>query len=142
MDERFLWYCTILAPPNLVCDSMSTIGIWELHAMPSWREPPPETLIPWHWSELGTACYAFVAGATSESQFYWGMGAACYAFVREPPPESLSSYTSPLGAHHSSPMPLGRVFGVDEMMAFGTGYWYANHVVIFPWLYIDRNCTR
>ena len=63
-----------------------------------WREPPPE------------------------SQFYLGMGAACYAFVREPPPESLSSYISPLGAHHSSLMPLGRVYGVDEMMAFGVGY--------------------
>ena len=47
------------------------------------------------------------------------MGTACYAFVREPPPESLSLYISPLGAHHSSHMPLGRVYGVDEMMAFG-----------------------
>ena len=34
-----------LAPPNLVCDSMSTIGIWVLRAPPPWREPPPETLI-------------------------------------------------------------------------------------------------
>ena len=47
------------------------------------------------------------------------MGVACYAFVREPPPESLSLYVSPLGAHHSSHMPLRRVYGVYEMMAFG-----------------------
>ena len=40
----------------------------------------------------------------------------------EPPLESLSSYTSLLGVYHSSPMPLGRVYGVDEMMAFGAGY--------------------
>ena len=40
MDERFLWYCTVLAPPNLVCDSMSTIGIWVMRATPLWREPP------------------------------------------------------------------------------------------------------
>ena len=39
------------------------------------------------------------------------MGAARYAFVREPPPESLSFYVSPLGAHHSSHMPLGRAYG-------------------------------
>ena len=62
---------------------------WKLRATPLWREPPPE------------------------SQFYWGMGAACYAFEREPPPESLSLYVSPLGVHHSSHMPLGRVYGVD-----------------------------
>ena len=49
------------------------------------------------------------------------MGAACYALVREPPPESLSLYMSPLGVHHSSHMPLGRVYGVYEMMAFGAG---------------------
>ena len=71
---------------------------WELRATPLWREPP------------------------LESQFYWGMGAACYAFVREPPPESLSLYVSPLGARHSSHMPLGRVYGVHEMMAFGADY--------------------
>ena len=73
----FLWYCMVLAPPNLMCNSMSTIGIWVLHVTPSRREPPPE---------------------------------------------SLSSYTSPLGAHHSSPMSLGRVYGVDEIMAFGADY--------------------
>ena len=50
------------------------------------------------------------------------MGTACYALVREQPPESLSLYISPLGAHRSSIMPLGRVYGVDEMMAFGVGY--------------------
>ena len=50
------------------------------------------------------------------------MEAACYALVWEPPPESLSLYVSPLGAHHSSHMPLGRVYGVYEMMAFGAGY--------------------
>ena len=50
------------------------------------------------------------------------MGAVCYALVREPPLESLSLYISPLGAHHSSHMPLGRVYGVDVMMAFGAGY--------------------
>ena len=112
----------VLALPNLVCDSIPLLEYgycvlrlrggshlqrslfhdidrnWELHATSSWREPP------------------------LEFQFYWGMGAACYAFVREPPPESLSSYNSPLGAHHSSPMPLERVYGVDEMMAFGAGY--------------------
>ena len=71
---------------------------WELRAMPLWWEPPPE------------------------SQFYWGMGAACYALVREPPPESLSLYVSPLEAHHSSHMPLGYVYGIYEMMAFGIGY--------------------
>ena len=60
------------------------------------------------------------------------MRAACYAFVREPPPESLSLYVSPLGTHHSSHMPLGRVYGVYEMTAFGAGYQYAKHVVIFP----------
>ena len=80
----------VLAPPNLVCKSMSTIGIWELRATPSWREPPPESLFPWYWLELGVACYAF---------------------GREPPLESLSLYISPYRAHHSSHMPLGRVYG-------------------------------
>ena len=37
----------------------------------------------------------------------------------EPPPKSLSLYVSHLGAHHSSHMPLGHVYGVYEMMAFG-----------------------
>ena len=50
------------------------------------------------------------------------MGAACYALVREPPLKSLSLYVSPLGAHHSLHMPLGRDYGVDEIMAFGAGY--------------------
>ena len=61
----------IVAPPNLVCNSMSIdwnmgaacyafvagatsrdpysvtlIGVWVLRATPPWREPPPETLIP------------------------------------------------------------------------------------------------
>ena len=39
-----------------------------LRATPSWREPPPKTLIPWYWSKLGATCYAFVAGATSRIQ--------------------------------------------------------------------------
>ena len=47
------------------------------------------------------------------------MGTACYAFVREPPPESLSLYVSPLGAHHSSHMPLGRVYGVMRWWPLG-----------------------
>ena len=70
------------------------------------------------------------------------MGTACYTLVREPPPESLSLYVSPLGVHHSSHMPLGRVYGVHEMMAFGAGYLYAKHMVIFPWLSMDRSYTR
>ena len=86
-----IWF---LAPPNLVCDSMSIIGIWELRAMRSWREPPPESIIPWYWLELG---------------------AACYAFVLEPPPEFLSLYVWPSEAHHSSHMPLGRVYGVYDI---------------------------
>ena len=65
INKRLLWYFTVFAPPNLLCDSMSTIGIWVLRATPSWWEPPPETLIPRYWSELGAACYAFVVGATS-----------------------------------------------------------------------------
>ena len=36
----------IVAPPNLVCNSMSIIGVWELCAMSSWWEPPLESLIP------------------------------------------------------------------------------------------------
>ena len=101
----------VLAPPNLVCESMSMIGIWELRATPSWREPPSKSLIPWYWLELGAACYAFVQEPPPESQFYWGMGATCYTFVRKSPPESLSLYISPVGAHHSSYKPLGRVYG-------------------------------
>ena len=31
---------------------------------------------------------------------------------RESPPESLSRYVSPLGVHHRTYMPLGRVYGV------------------------------
>ena len=50
------------------------------------------------------------------------MGATYYALVRDPPPESLSLYVSLLGAHRSSHMPLGHVYGVYEMMAFGAGY--------------------
>ena len=68
MDKRFLWYCTIWLHRILVYDSMSTIGIWVLRASPLWREPPPKTLIPWYWSELGATCYAFVAWATSRIQ--------------------------------------------------------------------------
>ena len=45
MDERFLWYSTILAPQNLVCNSMS---------------------IDWN---MGAACYASVAGATSRDPY-------------------------------------------------------------------------
>ena len=101
----------VLTPPNLVCESMSMIEIWELRATPSWRKPPPESFIPWYWLELRVACYAFMWEPPPESQFYWGMGAACYAFVREPPPESLSLYISPYRAHHSSHMPLGRAYG-------------------------------
>ena len=70
---------------------MSLIGIWELHATPSWRDPPLESLILWYW---------------------WELGAACYAFVQEPLPKSLSLYVCPLGVHHSSHMPLGRVYSV------------------------------
>ena len=101
----------VLAPPNLVCESMSMIGIWELRATPSWREPPSESLIPWYWLELGSGCYAFVREPPPGSQFYWSIGAACYAFVREPPLESLSLYISPYRAYHSSHMPLGHVYG-------------------------------
>ena len=60
------------------------------------------------------------------------MGAACYAFVREPPPESLSLYDSPLGAHHSSHMPLGRVYGVYEIMAFGAATSMSIMWLFFP----------
>ena len=51
---------------------------------------------------------------------------------REPPLESLSSYTSPLGAHHSSPIPLGRVYGVDEMMLLGSATSMPNIWLFFP----------
>ena len=112
MDEMFLWHYMVLAPPNLVYESMSLMeygscvlhlrggshlqnplfcdidGKWELHATPSWWKPPPK------------------------SQFYWGIGAACYAFVWKSPQESLSLYVGPLGAHHSSHMPLECVYGV------------------------------
>ena len=58
------------------------------------------------------------------------MGAACYAFVREPPPESLSLYVSPLGAHHSSHMsmvfmrwwPLGPATSMPIMWLFFPSY--------------------
>ena len=46
MDEMLYGILWFLAPPNLVCESMSLIRVWELHAMPSWWEPPPESLIP------------------------------------------------------------------------------------------------
>ena len=95
-----------------MCDSMFIIGVWELRATPSWREPPPESLILWYWLELGAACRAFVREPHLESQFYWGMGATCYAFVQEPLLESLSLYISPLRAHYSSHMPLRCVYGV------------------------------
>ena len=71
---------------------------WELRATPPWWEPPPE------------------------SQFHQGMGATCYTIVRGPTLKSLSLYVSLLGVHHSSHMPLGRVYGVYEMIAFGVGY--------------------
>ena len=57
----------VLAPPSLMCESMSLDGMWELRVMHSWRDPPPE---------------------------------------------SISRYVSPLGAHHRTHMPLGRVYGV------------------------------
>ena len=43
MDEMFLWYYMVLAPPNLVCESMFFIEAWELRATPSWREPPSKS---------------------------------------------------------------------------------------------------
>ena len=85
-NEMFLWHYMVLAPPNLVCESMSLIEIWELRATLSWREPPLESFILWYWLELG---------------------ATCYAFMRKPPPKFLSLYVCLLEAHHSSHMPLG-----------------------------------
>ena len=51
---KYIWYTvyiyiqllnyTILAPPSLVCKSMSLDGMRELRATPSWRESPPESL--------------------------------------------------------------------------------------------------
>ena len=46
MNEMFLWHYMVLALSNLVCESMSLIRVWELHAMPSWWKPPLESLIP------------------------------------------------------------------------------------------------
>ena len=45
MNEMFLWRYMVLALLNLMCKSMFLIGLWELRATPSWREPPPESLI-------------------------------------------------------------------------------------------------
>ena len=120
IKERLLWFCTILAPPNLVCNKYV------------------------HYWNMGVACYASVAGATfrdpystiligigscvlrlhgeshlQNPNFHWGMRTACYAFVREPPPESLSLYVNLLGAHHSSHKPLGHVYGVMRWWPLG-----------------------
>ena len=110
-----IWF---LVPPNLVCDdSMSIIEVWELRTTPSWRGSPLESFIPWYCLELGAAYYAFLVGATSKVPILLrhGIEAACYAFVREPPSKSLSLYVCPSGAHHSSHMPLRRVYSVYDL---------------------------
>ena len=112
----------IVAPPNLVCNSMS---------------------IDWN---MGAACYASVAGATSRDPYSliligigrcvlrlygaslqspnsieaWELRATplCGSYLQNPYPCMLAL----LGAHHRSHMSLGRVYSVYEMMAFGAGY--------------------
>ena len=106
-DETWYSVYDIWLHEILVYDSMSTIGIWVLRATPPWREPPPETLISWHWSKWGTACYTSMVGATSRISIPLRHGSCVLRLSAEPPPESLSLYVSPLGAHHSSHMPLG-----------------------------------
>ena len=43
MDEMLYGILWFLAPPNLVCESMSFIGEWKLRATLSWWEPPSES---------------------------------------------------------------------------------------------------
>ena len=51
----------VLAPPSLMCESISLVGIRELRATPSWWEPPPESLFRYisHLGALHSDIYAF-----------------------------------------------------------------------------------
>ena len=71
----------VLAPPSLMCESISLVEIWELHAMLSWWEPPPEFLFRYisplgaHYSDI----YAIEASYSVISS--WGRLLVCYMVI-------------------------------------------------------------
>ena len=55
VSYKYIWIFKymVLAPSNLMHEIIPLIGIWELCAMPSWREPPLESKFH-YWLRFGS----------------------------------------------------------------------------------------